>query len=448
MRVLKTFYLCGLLCSFFSVTLLFAQDPWADFKFPTINFVDRDNGSTEGSKIYKKIIPDPQTYMKEVCRDVCRHFYRGADEVRDFDKLNYYLKYYDGISGKWGSPPEISIQFSTKYIQEYYSNNNNDDIKMEAEIIGVLFHEMTHGYQHEPKNCGGYQSGTEFFGFIEGLADGTRIRAGYHQNRRPGSSSSKWKAGYTNTGFFYNWIANNYDRDFYIKLNETCLSMNPWSLDKACNAILNKGADELWNEYSQKLSNIGTKPAVDFSADNTAVNGGEAVTFTNATTNAETCDWTFDGGTPRKSYEEKPPPITYETPGTYHVILVAHNKNPIGPGIKVKRDYIEVGPTCTADKTKIHPADFSLANYPNPVRQATTISFTVPRDGDAALTIFDPGGKTITTVIRGNVAAGAHQVRWNGTDAEGKRVGPGMYIYRLTHNGNIRTGRMVVSDYR
>ncbi len=448
MRAFKPVFLLAAFCLFFTILTASAQDPWADFKFPIINFIDQDNGSTEGAKIYHKIIPEPETYMKEVCRDVCRLFYNSADEVRNFNKLNYYLKYYDGISGKWGSPPEISIQFSTKYIQEYYSSNNNNDIKMESEIIGVLFHEMTHGYQYEPKNCGNYQSGTEFFGFIEGLADGDRIRAGYHQNRKPNSSGSKWKAGYTTTGFFYNWVVNNYDQNFLAKLNETCISMDPWSFDKACKAILNKGAEELWNEYAQKLSDIGTKPVVDFSADNTTINGGETVTFANTTTNAETYDWTFDGGTPRKSYDEIPPPIQYSKPGTYKVILVAHNKNPIGPGIEVKREYIEVGPTYIATTDKCQTTTFALTNYPNPCIEATAISFNLSEQGNTALTIYDLNGKKIKTVLHGNIPEGAHRIAWHRQNEYGKKVSPGIYIYRLTHNGRMQTERMIVSGAR
>ena len=91
-------------------------------------------------------------------------------------------------------------------------------------------------------------------------ADGVRIRAGYHQSRRPNSSSRKWRAGYTTTGFFYNWIADNYDPDFMVKLNGSCKTIDPWSFEEAVRQILQKSASELWSEYEDNLDNIESPP--------------------------------------------------------------------------------------------------------------------------------------------------------------------------------------------
>jgi flagellar hook assembly protein FlgD len=71
------------------------------------------------------------------------------------------------------------------------------------------------------------------------------------------------------------------------------------------------------------------------------------------------------------------------------------------------------------------------ANYPNPFNPSTTIRFDVPQSGLVNLTIYDLNGRRIATLVDENMAAGSHQVSWNGRDASGISVASGVYIYRL-----------------
>ena len=78
----------------------------------------------------------------------------------------------------------------------------------------------------------------------------------------------------------------------------------------------------------------------DFSASKTVVNMGEAVTFTDNSTNIPTAwAWTFNGGTPSSSTEQNPS-VTFDSPGTYTVSLNASNA--AGSDIETKVDYITV----------------------------------------------------------------------------------------------------------
>jgi PKD repeat protein len=81
-------------------------------------------------------------------------------------------------------------------------------------------------------------------------------------------------------------------------------------------------------------------PIADFSASSTSIAAGDSVTFTDQSLNNPTSwDWTFNGGTPSVSTDENPV-ITYNTPGTYTVTLVAANA--AGTDTETKTDYINV----------------------------------------------------------------------------------------------------------
>lgn len=322
-----------------SLSNLVAQDPWdTDFIYPDIFFNDKDNNQTQGAQIFNRIITDKTAYLQPICRDIARQLYFHPSEVVVNTGLRFEIEDRRGVAGKSGSPPVITINLSTRHVAEVY-NRNQSDLDVEKEIYGIMSHEMVHGYQTEPRGAGGYDGQSEFFAIIEGLADAVRIRTGNHQSRNPSNSSRRWMTGYTQTGFFFNWIANNYDKDFLRKLNLTGRSINPWSFDRAMIELTGKNTETLWNEYTAVM-NQGSRPNTQFTASSTTIWEGQSVTFTNQSSNANDYDWTFDGGFPRNSTAANPT-IQYNEPGVYRVTLVAHNNTP-QPGIEIKDVYITV----------------------------------------------------------------------------------------------------------
>ena len=228
------------------------NSPWANFQYPNIQFVDKDVTS-EGALIYHQIVTDPEAYIKQHAREVAEMTYYKPEDVNRVDNVIYTIEWYDGISAKSGSQPNIGIVFSTQHVKTTFDNTGGDLDKVAFEIKGVLYHELTHGYQFEPQGAGSYQKGTEFYGFIEGLADYNRIVKGYHTATQ--QMGGHWTDGYTTTGFFYKYIAEKYDADFTKKLNATCKTINPWSHDKAFREILGRGVRDLWNEYQGNPTN-------------------------------------------------------------------------------------------------------------------------------------------------------------------------------------------------
>ena len=82
------------------------------------------------------------------------------------------------------------------------------------------------------------------------------------------------------------------------------------------------------------------------------------------------------------------------------------------------------------------PADFVLGqNYPNPFNPSTLIPYQLPAAAHVRLEVFNMLGQRLIRLVDGERSAGAHTARWDGTDAAGRAVGAGVYIYRLSSGG-------------
>jgi len=84
----------------------------------------------------------------------------------------------------------------------------------------------------------------------------------------------------------------------------------------------------------------GCTPTANFSADQVVVCTGSSVNFTDISRGTPTgWSWTFNGGTPSTSTDQNPT-VTYSTPGTYSVTLVANTG--VGSDVEVKSSYVKV----------------------------------------------------------------------------------------------------------
>jgi hypothetical protein len=73
---------------------------------------------------------------------------------------------------------------------------------------------------------------------------------------------------------------------------------------------------------------------------------------------------------------------------------------------------------------------------PNPFRERTVVEFTVEGAHSAELAVYDVTGKLVKTLLSGRVAAGVQSAHWDGTDSRGRRVSPGVYLFRLEAGGH------------
>jgi len=83
-------------------------------------------------------------------------------------------------------------------------------------------------------------------------------------------------------------------------------------------------------------------------------------------------------------------------------------------------------------------------NYPNPLNQSTTISFSLlPNTKKAELKIYNIKGQLVRELNIENTP-GIGNITWDGLNNNGKRVGSGIYFYRLTADKKETIKKMVL----
>lgn len=230
---------------------------WSSFRAPTVVIENNFPGNAGYIKylalVKSKGYASIEEFVQKCCLTIAKELYYTPYEARlvDLQKITYKFNEGGALSYKGGSPPNIEIGFDLNYITSFAANHSDD--ASADEIYGVLCHEICHGYQASPKNCGGYQNGTEYFGYIEGSADLARLLTGGFNPRRFPKLGGHWTDGYNTTAFFYQWITDYYSANFLKDLNETAKRMDTWSLDAATKKLFKKSAQQLWDEYQHFL---------------------------------------------------------------------------------------------------------------------------------------------------------------------------------------------------
>ena len=93
------------------------------------------------------------------------------------------------------------------------------------------------------------------------------------------------------------------------------------------------------------------------------------------------------------------------------------------------------------------PTDFALGqNYPNPFNPSTIIPYQLPTSAHVRLEVFNLLGQRLATLVDAERSAGVHTAQWDATDAAGRAVGAGVYIYRLSVGEQTESRRMVLVD--
>jgi|GEM_PF-735126 len=102
------------------------------------------------------------------------------------------------------------------------------------------------------------------------------------------------------------------------------------------------------------------------------------------------------------------------------------------------------GPGGSNGATHGSPLAFRLyAAAPNPFHSASLIAFDLPQTQGARLAIYNLQGERVATLADGELAAGHHIVRWDGSDTRGASAASGIYLIRL-ESGTMHEDRKLV----
>ena len=85
------------------------------------------------------------------------------------------------------------------------------------------------------------------------------------------------------------------------------------------------------------------------------------------------------------------------------------------------------------------PSGFSLSqNYPNPFNPTTTINYSLAKEGNVKLTVYNALGSNVATIVNEYKPAGNYSVQFNGSN-----LASGIYLYRL-ESGNFSTAKKFI----
>ena len=92
------------------------------------------------------------------------------------------------------------------------------------------------------------------------------------------------------------------------------------------------------------------------------------------------------------------------------------------------------------------PGLTNLNNFPNPFSSTTTIAFDIPSGscGSVSLSIYDISGRIVTILFDEPLNTGSYNTIWDGRDAGGRRLDPGVYFCRIESSTFNITRQMIL----
>jgi len=96
------------------------------------------------------------------------------------------------------------------------------------------------------------------------------------------------------------------------------------------------------------------------------------------------------------------------------------------------------------EEIPIPPKAMISANYPNPFNPSTTIAFSIPKDANTKLCIYNIKGQKVKDIINGDLPKGFHKAVWDGKDSRNRSVGSGVYLISLESGGKTSVRKVTL----
>ena len=105
----------------------------------------------------------------------------------------------------------------------------------------------------------------------------------------------------------------------------------------------------------------------------------------------------------------------------------------------ITKGFTNGDPTGVATAPRVVEGYLLTQNYPNPFNPSTRIDFTLPRQAEVQVAVYNLRGEMVAELVNGRLAAGSHQLTFN---AEG--LASGIYIYTIRSGEFAAAKRMVL----
>jgi hypothetical protein len=108
-------------------------------------------------------------------------------------------------------------------------------------------------------------------------------------------------------------------------------------------------------------------------------------------------------------------------------------------------DFDVAPPTSAIENPAPVLSAFSLSNHPNPFNPSTTLRLHLERAGSAQVDIFDLAGHRVRRLHSGDLAAGAHELTWDGRAGDGSICPSAVYLATVKALGKTESLRMTLA---
>jgi len=106
---------------------------------------------------------------------------------------------------------------------------------------------------------------------------------------------------------------------------------------------------------------------------------------------------------------------------------------------------VSVPGTCHAGtKQRGLPSRAGLMLAPNPASNLVTIEFSLPREEEASVGIYDARGRLVVEILDDILDAGRHTIMWTRRNSRGLEVAPGVYFARLATPSQTVTKKVLI----
>ncbi|MWC30716.1 basic secretory protein-like protein [Paenibacillus sp. MMS18-CY102] len=215
-------------------------DMWHEIA-PVIDYHNTD--TTYKGTLINQAFPDAEQEVTEIVRKINSLFYANPGEAH-FGPKTIHIRVEDspGVASAGGDRSDADIFISSQHLNNVYNGGK----PIREEIIGILYHELTHVYQDNDNGAApGYM--------IEGIADAVRFEVGYH-DRYSEQVGGTWQDGYGKTGNFIRWIDEHKRPGFLRDINASLSSFDgsTWTAN-VFSTLAGADVNTLWNEYQISL---------------------------------------------------------------------------------------------------------------------------------------------------------------------------------------------------
>ena len=83
-------------------------------------------------------------------------------------------------------------------------------------------------------------------------------------------------------------------------------------------------------------------------------------------------------------------------------------------------------------------------NFPNPFNPSTTVQYSLPKEQNVKLTVYDLLGNRVAVLVNEPQSAGVHEVTWSGSDEKGKKASSGTYLLTIEAGSDVQSRKMIL----